>query len=215
MSQYHIYPTLLDSFYWATRFNNEAKKKELIDKINKVPTPMPEAALKGVEFEGLINDLLDGKEYEINLYGQYSTKGFEFSKRVCDKVIEKLGQPVKKQEFVSAEIKTGKGDVKMYGFIDYSYLGKYVDLKTTGKYTVGKYQINHQHIAYPLIAEKNNIKIDNFEYVVTDFKDCYTETYNYNQEAKDYLIHKLECFIDWLEQPEIKLQITHPKIFGK
>lgn len=88
-----------------------------------------------------------------------------------------------------------------------------VDLKTTGKYKIGKYAINNQHKAYPLLANLSGRKINQFNYLVTDFQHLYIETYDYCPFFKDEFIHSLEQFIEFLETN--RNIITDIKIFGK
>ena len=218
MVKYKIYPTLLDSFYWCEKLKSEQKTQELIDKINRVKTTMPLAAKKGVVFESIVNDVLDGITPEIHTKSFnesfYVKEDMTFYTDVVEKVVKQLGEPLKKQEFISGNVPTKYGLVNMYGFVDFTYLDKYVDLKTTGKYTIGKFINNHQHIAYPLIAKQNGINKPIFEYVVTDFDKCYSEIYDFDKNSEDFLIHRVESFIEWLESEPIKSRITDHKIFG-
>lgn len=195
-----MYPTLLDSFYWYKRLGGD-KFSELIDKINKVKKPMPTAAKKGVDFEDCINNCLNGqKDYK------------EFNPALIDKIVYKLQHSLKQQEYIEGVIETRYGDVKMYGFVDYSYVDKYIDLKTTSSFRPGKFAINYQHKAYPLINQLNGGKVSEFVYLVTDFTNIYTDQYVHNQRMVEQLIFDTTEFIEFLEAN--RGLITDKKIFN-
>lgn len=209
---YSLYPTLLDAFWWARKLDNPLKWQELIDKINRVPKEFPLAAMKGVQFEEVINNILKGMKVKPNSDGNIETKDFFFDYSIVNKVANKLQYAKKQQEFIQGVIDTPKGKVKMYGFIDYSYPNMLVDLKTTGNYKPGKFKNNYQHKAYPLLANLGGGKIDRFNYLVTDFNHMYVEPYEPNQSMYEELVHDTCLFIDFLE--ENRGIITDTKIFG-
>lgn len=196
MIKYSIYPTLLDSFYWAKRLG---KWQELIDKVNRVKTDVdwPEPVLKGMRFEAVINDLLDKKSVT-----------HEFDENLVQKVFTKLQNYKAKQKYIQGNVKTPYGIVKCYGFVDYEYDDFYIDLKTGSKYTKNKYEINSQHKCYPLIGGKKSLT-----YMITDFSQIYYEPYVFTKELEDKFIFELTEFIEWLETN--RGIITDTKIWGK
>jgi len=196
---YAIYPTLLNNFYWY-KVDPFGKWQELIDKCNRVKTELAPEQLKGVNFEDIINRTLDGEIVE-HEYGD-----------IVEKVATKLINHHKQQDYISAVVKTNHGKVMLYGFVDYSYPFKYIDLKTTEKYRFGKYEKSNQHGGYMLINYLNGGQIKDFHYLVTDFKDMYIESYQPTMEIFDKFIFNLLEFIDWLEVN--KKHITDDKIFG-
>jgi len=195
MINYSLYPTLLDTFYW---YKIKGNIDELLNKINRVKTPMAEAALKGVAFETAVNDALDGVK----------TIDHYFDQDLINRVASKLQNHTKKQEFIQRVIPTGIGNVKLYGFVDYTYPDKYIDLKTTGKYSDGKFKNNNQHGCYSLISPH----INEFHYLVTDFSKLYIESYVPDKAIKDQTIFNITEFCEWLEANRDK--ITDTKIFG-
>ena len=207
--KYSIYPTLLDSFYWYKRFP-DTKFSELIDKINRVKTPMPIAALKGIQFEKCVNDCINGIVLE-KKGKEVVTENFYFNNDLIYKIANKLKNAKTKQEFISGIVKTKFGLVKVYGFVDYSFPEMYVDLKTTSMYKIGKYKINNQHKAYSLIAKVNGNPIKEFNYLVTDFTRFFIETYKCTEKLHQEFITELEDFIDFLEYH--KELITDKTIF--
>lgn len=211
MIKYQIYPTLLDSFYWYKRGYNE--KQELIDKINRVKSEMPEAAKKGVAFENVINVLLKSKNHKLLMDAEYyESSGFTFKTEIVNRVAAKLINAEKQQEYIQAVVETPVGGIKVYGFIDYSYPDMQIDLKTTGSYKKGKYAINNQHKCYPLLAQINGKAITKFNYLVTDFTNMYIEPYIHHSGMTDEFIFNLVEFTEFLEVN--RGIITDKKIFN-
>lgn len=206
-----IYPTLLDSFFWYKKMGDQ-KLQELLDKINRVqPSEFPLAALKGIQFEDCVNRLL--KKQPLDLHGEfYKTPDFEFNTDIVDKIANKLSRAEKQQEYIEAIIPTEIGNIKVYGFVDYSYPNMLVDLKTTGKYSIGKFQNNNQHKAYSLVKKTNGTPIDKFNYLVTDFKNIFVETYETNDQHHNEFLQEVYEFWDFLQF--YKSDITDKKIFG-
>jgi hypothetical protein len=202
---YSVYPTLLDSFYWAKRLG---KWQELIDKINRVKTAeWPEAVQKGMCFEQTVSNAILGV-YNRVADDQYINTKYSFNKNLVDKMAAKLKNNIGLQTYIQGNVLTPLGNVKMYGFVDFVYPEFYIDLKTCGAYKKGKYEINTQHKCYPLIGGKKSLT-----YYITDFNDVYTESYSFNNQLKEQLIFELTEFIEWLNIN--KELITDTKIFGK
>lgn len=212
-----IYPTLLDSFHWVKKMNyREDKVQELLDKINRIkPSEFPEAALKGIQFEDCVNKLLNGERLlteETPLGRHYVTENFAFNIDLVDKIAAKLKNAKKQQEYIQANIPTPIGLVKVYGFIDYTYDPFYIDLKTTGKYAIGKFKDNNQHKCYPLLAKISGRGHKDFKYFVTDFRNTFTENYQFTKQLEDEFISDIVIFNSWLE--ENRNHITDTKIWG-
>lgn len=204
-----VYPTLIDSFYWLEKMNfREDKLQELIDKINRVPQKeFPLAAKKGVQFENLVNDILDKKQ--VNKQGDfYLCEDFHFKTDIVDKIANKLVNAKQKQKYIQKIVPSEIGNIKIYGFVDYAYPEMHVDLKTTGKYQIGKFKDNNQHKCYSLIEP-----IKQFNYLVTDFDRVYTETYVINKTMHDEFMHSTLKFNKFLESN--RHLIINEKIFGK
>ena len=212
MIKYSLYPTLLDSLYWYNVMPDK-NYQELLDKINRVEKPMPEAAQKGVAFESLVNKVIEGEQLEVNGFNQFEQDGFLFGRVLVDNLASKLQRKISSQEFVKGQIETSIGKVELYGFIDFSYDHLYVDLKTTGKYKNGKFKNNHQHLTYPLLGYLKDKKVRDFVYLVTDFQNIYTEVYNFNlTEFTDKLNESIVSFDRFVQ--ENKDKITNTRIYG-
>jgi hypothetical protein len=219
--KYALFPTLIDAFYWYKRGFNT--KEEILNKINRIKSPMPEAAAKGVCFEDCVNNviktgvaqhpLLKGsffdKEYQDANFPE--TKfNFTFKGDLILKIAHKLSACTKMQEYIQANVPTPVGLIKVYGFIDFSYPDKFIDLKTTGSYKNKKYKDYNQHKCYPLLAQLNGRSIKDFMYYVTDFSDTYQEPYK--PALKDEFIRDLVEFTEFLEIE--RNNITDKKIFA-
>lgn len=198
MVKYQIFPTILDKFYWYKR--GYCEHQEMIDKINRVETPFPEAARKGVAFENVINMLLKAKNHPLLTQSEYfESDGFIFQPEIVNRIATKLANAIKQQEYIQAIVETSVGGIKVYGFIDYSYPDMFVDLKTTGSYKKDKYKINNQHKCYPLLAQISGRNINKFNYLITDFSQMYIEPYIHNSAMTDEFIFNLVEFTEFLE----------------
>lgn len=207
-----LYPTLLDSFYWYKKIPSPAKFQELIDKINRVkPSEFPIAAKKGIQFEDTVNKLLKGMNIQ-RRDGVYVAQDFEFNSVIVDKIVHKLANHKKQQEYIQAIVPTEIGNVKLYGFVDYTYPDSDVDLKTTGSYSFGKFKINNQHKCYSLIRESNGTPIKDFKYLVTDFSHVFVETYPSSKQLHEEFLQEVYGFNEFLQTN--RELITDTKIFG-
>lgn len=221
--KYQIFPTLIDSFYWYKRGFNT--KEEMLNKINRIKSPMPEPAAKGVAFEDCVNAIIKSKtanhpmlrdSFFDKAYQDANfpdTKfNFTFKGNLILKIAAKLANCIKSQEYIQANVPTPVGLIKVYGFIDFSYPDKFIDLKTTGSYKKGKYKDYNQHKCYPLLAQLNGRPIKDFLYYVTDFNDTYLEPYAHTPALKDEFIRDLVEFTEFLERE--RHLITDKKIFA-
>lgn len=214
--KYSLYPTLIDSFYWYKRGYNT--KEEMLNKINRIKSPMPEAAARGVAFEDCVNAIIKSKTADHPLLkgGFFEKKSgdftFNFKGDLILKIAAKLANCTKMQEYIQANVLTPVGLIKVYGFIDFSYPDKFIDLKTTGSYKKGKYKDYNQHKCYPLLAQLSGRRIYDFLYYVTDFNDTYIEQYYHTPALNDEFIRDLVEFTEFLEVH--RELITDRKIFG-
>lgn len=240
--KYKFYATLLDSFqgylnsseiyqkYWGFS-ENPAKTEEefeleqyqgLIDRINRVPFDS-EAADKGTAFNEVIDCIIDNvksekMEIEKSTYrgksvikATYNERTFNFDTELC-KQFASLLQGSLTQQYTEGVLQTKYGDVLVYGYIDQIMPFKVVDTKTTGKYSVFKFRNNWQHKVYPYCLKQNGVDINEFEYLVTDFRNIYTETYTFTQKDVQALVLHCEQFIEFIEAH--KHLITDEKIFA-
>lgn len=136
-------------------------------------------------------------------------------------LIEKLASHVRnglQQCFLRGTLHTNAGDVELYGFPDYIMPDRIVDLKTTSRYTVGKYRKGWQRIVYPYLAQKDNSGVDMFEYYAVEFGksgiNVFSEAYIYRPET-DITRLRLHCEELAAFCEENRSIITNKKIFNE
>lgn len=195
MARYRIYPTLINTFslYLHETKNVEGELyvsfDEMIDRINRVYKPPTEAQQRGVSFE---DALLKGEGEEA------------FPAPILARMRAQLPNRFKTQFYTSVVVR----DVELYGFVDIVAGNRAIDIKTTSSYQPDKFLHNHQNL-YLLGLKRWNIK--QLDYLITDFQEVYTETYDYNTYDFGPLLNELFQFVDFLEAN--RTQITDKKIF--
>lgn len=188
MINYRFYPSLLNVFARYARGGN-LSAQELIDSINRVPTPTTEAQERGISFEEAI---VKGTDEE------------RFDPEIIKKVRKLLPRPiVDTQVYCQWQI----DDVLFYGYVDLIGKFKAVDLKTTSSYQKDRYVFNHQNL-YLHALKRKGIKL--MEYVITDFQDVYVESYSLTHPI-DVQLEEIKLFKAFLE--EHRDLITDKKIF--
>ena len=239
MSKYAIYPSLLDAYTWMQGAEDgEAyaqRKQELIDKLCRIPQPPAYAASRGTALNNLV-DALIAKQGAENIgvvdCGDshiYTVKqdGFDFAYdgALADKVADIVKGSVA-QPFLSAEIETDHGTVRLYGYADYVNGAEVIDLKSTSTYTVSKYREHWQHYVYPYCLVRGGLTEDfhNFTYLVAELNagrdgllkgNIYTESYNPTIEECERTIRQFldSQFLPFLE--DNRAAITDGKVFGQ
>lgn len=185
---YRFYPSLLNTFSRYLSGGN-LSAQELIDSINRVPTPTTTAQERGISFEEAI---IKGTNEE------------RFNAEIVAKVRKLLPRPiVDTQVYCQWEI----DDVLFYGYVDLIGKFKAVDLKTTASYQPGRFVHNHQNL-YLHALKRKGIKL--MEYVITDFHDVYVESYALTHPI-DKQLEEIRLFKAFLD--EHRPIITDKKIF--
>ncbi len=188
MISYRFYPSLLNVFSRYVNGGN-LSAQELIDSINRVPTPTTAAQERGTSFEEAIVK---------------GTDEARFDPEIIKKVRKLLPRPiVDTQVYCQWQI----DDVLFYGYVDLIGKFKAVDLKTTGSYQPGRYLHNHQNL-YLHALKRKGIKL--MEYVITDFHDVYIESYSLTHPI-DKQLEEIRLFKAFLD--EHRSLITDKKIF--
>jgi hypothetical protein len=186
--QYRFYPSLLNTFSRYMQGGN-LSVQQLIDSINRVPTPTTAAQERGTSFEEAV---VKGTDEE------------RFNPAIIKRVRKLLPRPiVDTQVYCQLEIE----DVLFYGYVDLIGSFKAVDLKTTGNYQPGRFVHNHQNL-YLHALKRKGIKL--MEYVITDFSDVYVESYSLTHPI-DRQVEEIRQFKAFLD--EHRALITDKKIF--
>jgi hypothetical protein len=188
MVNYRFYPSLLNTFSRYLTGGN-LSMQQLVDSINRVPTPTTAAQERGTSFEEAV---IKGTDEE------------RFNPEILKKVRKLLPRPiVDTQVYCQWQI----DDVLFYGYVDLIGSFKAVDLKTTASYQPGRFVSNHQNL-YLHALKRKGIKL--MEYVVTDFTDVYVESYSLTHPIEKQL-DEIRLFKAFLE--EHRALISDKKIF--
>lgn len=247
---YQFYATLLDGFqdylnsskiyqeYWGNSENpsltedefREQQRTGLIDRINRVPFDNAKAD-RGTAFNEIVDCLiLNQLSDKMDIYSNgddktitaiYNERAFVFPVSICREFANYYKGAIP-QVFTEGVLSTKYGDVKLYGYIDELMPMCVCDIKSTGKYSAGKFKEHWQHIVYPYCLQSEGNQISDFEYnvlLINERKyDCtyetFTEHYSYIAERDiPLLIKHVEGLIEFIETH--KDIITDLKIFNK
>ncbi|RRB04922.1 hypothetical protein [Larkinella rosea] len=188
MIKYRFYPTLLNTFSRYLSGGNFTMQ-QLLDTINRVQGPATVAQERGVRFEDAV---IKGEEEE------------RFNPDILEKFRRHLPRPiVETQVYCQYEI----DDVLFYGYVDLIGKFKAVDIKTTASYQHPRFAFNHQNL-YLHALKKRGIRL--MEYLITDFKEVYVESYSLTHPIEKQL-EEIRLFKQFLE--EHRELISDPKIF--
>jgi hypothetical protein len=157
----------------------------------------------------------------IALKAEYNKRVFEFPIDICREFSDYFKGAIPQ---VRAEgiLPTKYGDVMVYGDIDELMPTSVHDIKTTGKYSPGKFKSHWQHVVYPYCLCQAGNKVYDFEYNIltiheTKYSKSYetfTEYYNYVPEVDiPRLTAHVEGLIEFIESH--RDLITDLKIFNK
>lgn len=219
--KYNIYPSILDKFQnyldAEQNFNRYGENsgvtfdeymrqstQELLDAINRVPFES-EAANRGTAFNEIVDAMIKGNTPDTSENGeyiwQYKNDVFFFPAAITDEFANYYRQcGAISQVYCEAVLQTSFGAVKLYGYIDELTPLCVHDIKTCRQYTRGKYGHKWQKYVYPYCMNESGNAVDLFEYNVTDFKQTYTEEFNYNHERDTKVLRDhVERFIMFLE----------------
>jgi hypothetical protein len=194
---YRLYPTLLNSYTLYLNQSRDSNGKiivdeiELIERINRVRKPTTNAQQKGIDFEKAVT-LGHNEE--------------AFAEGIIDKAREILPAKYKTQYYLESRYKNSI----IYGYVDGVGENVAFDLKSTSFYEPGRFLKNHQNL-YLLGLQK--IGIVQLDYVVTDFKNVFVESYNLTNYDFNPLYEQIESFTKFLD--DHKKFITDKKIFDR
>lgn len=153
----------------------------------------------------------------IGLNATYNNRQFYFDINLC-REFANYYKGALTQQFVKAIVPTRYGNVEVYGYVDELMPQSIHDIKTTGKYSVGKFKEHWQHIVYPYCYQQNGINIRLFEYNIAEIDkygrwETFTESYMYKPERDiPRLVNMCEELIRFLM--ENRHLITDRKIFN-
>jgi hypothetical protein len=223
--------------FWGVSENPSKTEEEfeqecfqsLINKINRVPFES-EAADKGTAYNELIDSIINKSNSDkinisrnkidnttIGFNVQYKDKTHFFQYDTCIEIAEYLKYGIS-QELVEGVIDTDRGQVRLYGYLDYRLPDRVIDIKTTSStYNSFKFRDNTQHLVYTYCLCQQGIELTDFEYLIVHFgkseETIFRELYNFNKDRDEAKLRALcSHFIDFIET--YKHLITDEKIFG-
>ena len=235
--QSYLSSDLIFQEYWGMsedpkKTEDEFEKEQfqsLINRINRVPMKWEdsEAADRGTAFNEAVDCVMakrksDKMILESNKEGgtisaEYNNRKFIFSFALIKEFADYFAGGVS-QVLTEAVLSTKYGDVLLYGYIDELMPLSCHDIKTTGKYKVGKFRNNWQHIVYPYCLTQSGNEINEFEYDIAvlgtgNYYSTFKENYHY---IPDLHIPKLRLITESLiETIEANCNlITDKKIFN-
>lgn len=216
------------------------KEVGLINSINRVPF-VSEPASKGTAFNEIIDCLIEHRKSSREdckirsaIYPKDDTQtsciiaeindfSFIFDTQFCKDFAAQLVGSL--PQFKCAHtMQTALGSVELYGYVDEILPRRVIDIKTTGRYSWGKFERHWQRHLYPwALTESGMAKdIDEFEYRVAVFPSyaalpligtVYSEVYSYDHAMSAALLKShVEHFLQWLESR--RELITDRRIFG-
>lgn len=225
--------------YWGNSDNPSKSEEEfkaeqfqsLIDRINRIPFDS-QAADRGTVFNEVVDMIILGQSTSEKvsvksdkdkgvIVASLTTRPervFEFPISICQEFTSyyKGATP---QVYTEAVLPTCFGEVLIYGYIDELMPNSIHDIKTTGKYSVGKYRNNWQHRVYPYCLANQGSSIYLFEYNIAQIDkygkiETFTEQYTYRPERDIPLLQShCESFIEFLHRNSHL--ITDRKVFGQ
>lgn len=201
--KYRFYATLLDAFSWYQVSESENAEQELIDKINRVPITDPKALErmgKGSALNNLIDSIvLNGYDKFDEVPGITVFDGVEFKTEIVKQIAGQLHGSIA-QHKTSTIISVNGIAVEVYGVLDYVIESRCIDLKTTSSYDLGKYKDSMQRHLYPICLFNEGVVVDEFEFLVTDFKSVFKEPYRVDlKESEAVIKNQCQMLIDFIE----------------
>ena len=217
MRKYRISASLLNAFnqwlnsdeifdtYWGeseqpamTRDEFHAKQlAELLAYINHEPQPPNEAAERGTALNDIIDIMNFGRKVDTELFvantfyvARRCGFTFAFDRDFVDSLCLVFRTAVA-QHHLSCQIPFGGGVVELHGYPDYIFPTMIWDLKTTSRYSQGKYADNWQRLVYPYAAITTGVLTgcENFTFYALECRadmdgiitgKPFTETYDFN-----------------------------------
>lgn len=192
-------------------------QKMLIERIVSLAPPQPDETNNPYWVEaGNRNPPVTGVKVE------YNNRTFAFPIQLCREFADYFAGATP-QVWTEAILPTRYGDVLLCGYIDELMPLCVHDIKTTTKYSVGKFRHNWQHLVYPYCLIESGNNITDFEYNVAQLTlsrtdgsiiktETFTESYKFVPEVDvPRLTEQCEQFIEFLKAN--RHLITDKRIF--
>ena len=188
MAAYLMTHSLLSSWLYAIKDNpyedattERDPMEEFMQVLRREATETTDAMQKGIDFEDLVTDIVNG-------HGDPENKWFDAAQKVAD--IVRGGQL---QYKARRHITVSGMDFVLYGRLDCLKAGTIIDIKFSSGYERGKYFDSTQHPTYMEIVPEAT----QFTYVVSNGTEVWTEPYR-RDEVSD-IKPVISDFLSWLE----------------
>ena len=188
MAAYLMTHSLLSSWLYAISDNpyedattERDPMEEFMQVLRREPTETTEAMQKGIDFEDLVTDIVNG-------HGDPENKWFAAAQKVA--AIVSGGQL---QYKARRRITVSGMEFVLYGRLDCPKAGTIVDIKFSSKYDRGKYFDSTQHPTYMEIIPE----AVQFVYVISNGTEVWTEPYRRDEVTDIKPI--ISDFISWLD----------------
>lgn len=187
MERFMVTHSLLSSWLYAISENpyedattERDSMAEFLTVLRREPTPTSEAMQKGIDFEDLVTNILNGG-------GDQTNEWYYQANRIAGIIRGGILQYTAK-----TNVRIGDRDVLLYGRLDALKGGVIYDIKYSGHYEAGKYFDSTQHPMYMrLVPEARE-----FSYLISNGKDFWQETYRRDETADIDRI--VADFYEWL-----------------
>ena len=188
MARYLMTHSLLSSWLYAMEDNpyedattERDPMAEFMLTLRREPTPTTEAMQKGIDFEDLVTDIVNGEGDTENKWYAAATK---VARHVRGGILQFKARKV---------IEVGGLSLVLYGRLDCLKAGEIIDIKFSSSYDRGKYFNSTQHPTYlELIPEARK-----FTYLVSNGTEVWSETY-FREDAPS-IIPVITAFLEWLD----------------
>lgn len=192
MDRYLITHSLLSSWLYAIRDNpyedstsDKDPMAEFMLTLRREPTPKTEAMKKGIAFEDLVTDIVNGKHDEPHVWDHAAA------------IISSIVKGGILQYKASKKINVDGIPLVLYGRLDVLKSGGIYDIKFSTRYERGKYFDSTQHPAYlELVPEAQH-----FTYLISNGTDVWTEQYRRDETPSIYPI--ISNFFEWLKAHDL------------
>lgn len=192
MSRYLMTHSLLSSWLYAMSENpyedmttERDPMAEFMQVLRKEPTEQTDAMAKGIAFEDLVTDVVNGTAYS-------GHRWIDAAVKVADRVTGGCLQFKAKKEIEVSGLR-----LVLYGRLDCLKAGEIIDIKFSSSYERGKYFSSTQHPTYMEIVPEAR----KFTYIVSNGSEVWSETY-LREEIPD-IRPVIKDFLAWLADRDL------------
>jgi len=192
-------PSLLDAFHYYknTPWGSREDFIRTLSRVRSVPT---EAMARGIKFEDDVHDYC-GEAFEFCDFEKEELTEKEQKKiKLYNECVINIGDICKGgiwQPPVKKVIHINGWDFLLYGRCDVIKGDVVYEIKTTGKYDIGKYYPSAQYRIYLYCTGLTGLT-----YLITDCKQCWREDYFNNDNLEKEIIALIYNFIQYLGYDE-------------